>query len=230
MVAEKSFTTKNTKRHEGNYCALWRAVFFVHPLWPLWSTLFLRPLRILCALCAKPSYGVGVAEEGQRLYATGPSQFFPILEKQEFFMHAKSMAVAMLLVFGAAAPAAMPATAAQAAPVTQLKIIDTKVGNGAVAKAGQQVTVHYTGWLYVNGARGKKFDSSVDRGEPFTFPLGAGQVIPGWDKGVAGMKVGGKRTLIIPSDMGYGAGGTPDGTIPPNATLIFDVELLKVGS
>ena len=145
-------------------------------------------------------------------------------------MHAKSMAVAVLLVFGAAAPAATTALAAQAAQPTQLKMIDSKVGTGAVAKAGQQVTVHYTGWLYVNGAKGKKFDSSVDRGQPFSFALGAGEVIPGWDKGVAGMKVGGKRTLIIPSDMGYGAGGTPDGTIPPNATLIFDVELLKVGS
>jgi peptidylprolyl isomerase len=145
-------------------------------------------------------------------------------------MHAKSIAVAMLLVFGAAAPLGTTASAAQAAQSGGLKITDVKVGTGAVAKAGQQVTVHYTGWLYVNGARGKKFDSSVDRGTPFAFALGAGNVIPGWDKGVAGMKVGGKRTLIIPPDMGYGAGGTPDGTIPPNATLIFDVELLKVGS
>jgi peptidylprolyl isomerase len=146
-------------------------------------------------------------------------------------MHTKSIAVAMLLAFGAAAPAAMPATAATQAPQpAKLKIIDTKVGTGAVAKPGQQVTVHYTGWLYVNGAKGKKFDSSVDRGTPFSFALGAGQVIPGWDQGVAGMKVGGKRTLIIPPDMGYGPSGTPDGTIPPGATLIFDVELLKVGA
>lgn len=145
-------------------------------------------------------------------------------------MNAKSIAMAMLLVFGAAAPAAITASAAQASQPSELKITDTKVGTGVVAKAGEQVTVHYTGWLYVNGAKGKKFDSSVDRGTPFTFALGAGNVIPGWDKGVAGMKVGGKRTLIIPSDMGYGANGTPDGTIPPNATLIFDVELLKVGS
>ena len=145
-------------------------------------------------------------------------------------MHAKSIAMAMLLVFGAAAPMAMTTVAAQAAQASGLKITDTKVGTGAVAKAGQQVTVHYTGWLYVNGAKGKKFDSSVDRGEPFTFALGAGNVIPGWDQGVAGMKVGGMRTLIISPDLGYGAGGTPDGTIPPNATLIFDVQLLKVGS
>ena len=144
-------------------------------------------------------------------------------------MHAKSIAVAMLLVLGAAAPVAMTATSAQAAQ-DQFKIIDVKAGTGAVAKAGQKVTVNYTGWLYVNGAKGKKFDSSLDHGTPFTFPLGAGAVIPGWDKGVAGMKVGGKRTLIIPSDLGYGAAGTPDGTIPPGATLIFDVELLSLQS
>jgi peptidylprolyl isomerase len=145
-------------------------------------------------------------------------------------MHAKSIAVAMLLVVGAAAPVAITATAAQAAQQDQFKIIDVKAGTGAVAKPGQQVTVNYTGWLYEHGAKGKKFDSSLDHGTPFTFGLGAGNVIPGWDKGVAGMKVGGKRTLIIPSDLGYGAAGTPDGTIPPGATLIFDVELLKVQS
>ncbi|HEY3777776.1 MAG TPA: FKBP-type peptidyl-prolyl cis-trans isomerase [Rhizomicrobium sp.] len=145
-------------------------------------------------------------------------------------MHAKSIVLAMLLVLGAAAPAAMTATAAQAAQQDQFKIIDVKAGTGAVAKPGENVTVNYTGWLYQHGAKGKKFDSSLDHGQPFTFRLGAGNVIPGWDKGVAGMKVGGKRTLIIPSDLGYGAQGTPDGTIPPNATLIFDVDLLKVGS
>jgi len=145
-------------------------------------------------------------------------------------MHAKSIAVAMLLVLGAAAPVAINAVAAQASQQNGLKITDVKPGTGAVAKAGEQVTVNYTGWLYVNGAKGKKFDSSLDHGQPFTFALGAGNVIPGWDKGVVGMKVGGKRTLIIPSDLGYGAAGTPDGTIPPGATLIFDVELLKVGS
>jgi peptidylprolyl isomerase len=144
-------------------------------------------------------------------------------------MHTKTIAVAMFLVLGAAAPAAMTVTTAQAAQ-DQYKMIDVKVGSGPVAKPGQPVTVNYTGWLYVNGAKGKKFDSSFDHGAPFTFPLGAGAVIPGWDKGVAGMKVGGQRTLIIPSDMGYGDRGTPDGTIPPGATLIFDVELLKVGS
>ena len=108
-----------------------------------------------------------------------------------------------------------------------LKYIDVKVGNGAEAKPGQTVTVHYTGWLYNHGAKGKKFDSSRDRGEPFDFPLGGGQVIAGWDEGVAGMKVGGRRTLIIPASLGYGARGA-GGAIPPNATLMFDVELLGV--
>ncbi|MCL4111185.1 UNVERIFIED_CONTAM: hypothetical protein GTU68_043098 [Idotea baltica] len=108
--------------------------------------------------------------------------------------------------------------------------IDTVVGEGAIAEAGQTVSVHYTGWLYDTGAaenRGEKFDSSVDRGQPFDFPLGAGRVIKGWDEGVAGMQVGGKRTLIIPSEMGYGARGA-GGKIPPNATLLFDVELLEI--
>jgi FKBP-type peptidyl-prolyl cis-trans isomerase len=107
---------------------------------------------------------------------------------------------------------------------TGLQYWDLKKGTGSVAKAGQNVKVHYTGWL----TDGKKFDSSVDRGQPFEFKLGAGMVIRGWDEGVAGMKVGGKRQLRIPPDLGYGAGGTPGGPIPPNATLVFDVELLGV--
>lgn len=102
-----------------------------------------------------------------------------------------------------------------------LQYIDIKVGAGATAQAGQTVSVHYTGWL----ENGKKFDSSVDRGQPFSFPLGAGRVIKGWDEGVQGMKVGGKRKLTIPSNLGYGARGA-GGVIPPNATLIFEVELL----
>jgi peptidylprolyl isomerase len=108
-----------------------------------------------------------------------------------------------------------------------LRIIDTKVGTGPVPHAGQTVTVNYTGWLYVNGKKGKKFDSSLDRGQPFSFPLGEGQVIKGWDEGVATMHVGGKRTLIIPPDLGYGASGAGD-DIPPGATLIFDIDLLSV--
>jgi FKBP-type peptidyl-prolyl cis-trans isomerase len=103
---------------------------------------------------------------------------------------------------------------------------DKVVGTGAEAKAGQAVSVHYTGWLFYGGERGKKFDSSKDRGEPFEFPLGAGHVIKGWDEGVAGMKVGGTRVLTIPPQLGYGARGA-GGVIPPNATLIFEVELLS---
>src|SRR5438876_7263041 len=108
-----------------------------------------------------------------------------------------------------------------------LKYTDTKTGDGATATAGKKVSVYYTGWLSDNGAKGKKFDSSVDRGQPFQFTLGAKQVIAGWDEGVAGMKVGGTRTLTIPPELGYGARGAP-GAIPPNATLIFDVELIGV--
>jgi peptidylprolyl isomerase len=108
-----------------------------------------------------------------------------------------------------------------------LQIIDSKAGTGASPKTGQTCVMHYTGWLYENGQKGKKFDSSVDRNEPFEFPIGQGHVIKGWDEGVATMKVGGKRTLIIPPALGYGARGA-GGVIPPNATLMFDVELLGV--
>jgi peptidylprolyl isomerase len=108
-----------------------------------------------------------------------------------------------------------------------LQITDTKVGTGATPQRGQTCVMHYTGWLYENGAKGKKFDSSRDRGQPFEFPLGLKRVIAGWDEGVATMQVGGQRTLIIPPELGYGARGA-GGVIPPNATLVFDVELLDV--
>ncbi len=121
-----------------------------------------------------------------------------------------------------------PAPSGQAVTTRSgLKMIDAKVGTGRSAAPGYIAVVHYTGWLYQNGARGKKFDSSVDRGQPFEFTLSEGRVIKGWDEGVAGMKVGGRRTLIVPSALGYGARGAGR-DIPPNATLIFDVELLGV--
>ena len=128
------------------------------------------------------------------------------------------------------APSSNPGASKMDATVTSLKKIDTKQGSGAEATKGRPVVVHYTGWLYDPAqpeGKGRKFDSSLDRRDPFVFPLGQGHVIRGWDEGVAGMKVGGKRTLIIPADMGYGARGA-GGVIPPNATLVFDVELLEV--
>lgn len=115
----------------------------------------------------------------------------------------------------------MPTTA------SGLQFEDTIVGEGPEASKGQSVTVHYTGWLFNDGAQGAKFDSSKDRNDPFVFHLGAGMVIRGWDEGVAGMKVGGARTLIIPAALGYGSRGA-GGVIPPNATLKFDVELLAI--
>jgi peptidylprolyl isomerase len=108
-----------------------------------------------------------------------------------------------------------------------LQFEDTVVGTGASPTAGQTCVMHYTGWLWVDGAKGSKFDSSVDRGQPFSFPLGQGRVIKGWDEGVATMKIGGKRTLLIPAHLGYGDRGA-GGKIPPGATLLFEVELLGV--
>ena len=131
----------------------------------------------------------------------------------------------LLLIFACSKNEEQTADTA-AEPVTTesgLQYIDLKVGEGDVAEAGNTVTVHYTGTFQ----DGRKFDSSLDRGQPFTFPLGAGQVIKGWDEGVAGMKVGGKRRLIIPPDLAYGEQGA-GAVIPPNSTLVFEVELLKV--
>ena len=143
----------------------------------------------------------------------------------KIFPRANALTVlAVIAAIAAAAPVvAQPATTTPSG----LQIIDTKVGTGASPKTGQICVMHYTGWLYENGAKGKKFDSSVDRGQPFEFPIGTHRVIAGWDEGVATMKVGGKRTLIIPPALGYGAQGAGN-AIPPNATLIFDVELLGI--
>ena len=130
----------------------------------------------------------------------------------------------------AACTAAPPAHATGS--VDKLTVIDRTIGTGAEAKPGMKVTVQYTGWLYDASAKdkhGAKFDSSLDHGEAFSFLLGQGSVIAGWDQGVAGMRVGGKRTLLVPAALGYGADGAGD-DIPPNASLVFDVELLKVGN
>lgn len=145
---------------------------------------------------------------------------------------ASFLAVFALLAAAFAAASLPNITAAKAAGETMttqsgLQIIDAEVGTGAAPKTGQICVMHYTGWLYENGEKGAKFDSSKDRGQPFEFPLGVGRVIGGWDEGVATMQVGGKRTLIIPPELGYGARGA-GGVIPPNATLIFEVELLDV--
>jgi FKBP-type peptidyl-prolyl cis-trans isomerase len=148
-------------------------------------------------------------------------------------MFQRSMISVMAAIAVAMAALAFAPTAASAQtgkPMTTasgLQVIDTTVGTGASPKPGQTCVMHYTGWLYEDGKKGKKFDSSVDRSEPFEFPIGQHRVIAGWDEGVATMKVGGKRTLIIPPALGYGARGA-GGAIPPNATLMFDVELLAV--
>jgi peptidylprolyl isomerase len=153
-------------------------------------------------------------------------------KKMRVFPRAGALLAVAVIACSAGAAAAIAPASAQTAGSTMttpsgLKIIDIKVGSGAMPKTGQTCVMHYTGWLYENGAKGKKFDSSVDRGQPFEFPIGMHRVIAGWDEGVATMKVGGKRTLIIPPELGYGARGA-GGVIPPNATLIFDVELLGV--
>ena len=135
--------------------------------------------------------------------------------------------ILVLLIMGVFAFAANAMAADMVKMDSGLRYVDHKVGEGAEAVAGKTVQVHYTGWLDDNGQKGKKFDSSIDRGREFSFPLGAGRVIRGWDEGVAGMKMGGKRTLYIPANLGYGARGAGR-SIPPNADLIFYVELLGV--
>ena len=142
----------------------------------------------------------------------------------QLFWHAGVVMALTALVAMAAPPAQAQAPVTTASGLT---IIDAKVGTGPSPKPGQTCVMHYTGWLYENGKKGGKFDSSVDRGQPFEFKIGLHQVIAGWDEGVATMKVGGRRTLIIPPALGYGARGAGS-AIPPNATLIFDVELLAI--
>jgi peptidylprolyl isomerase len=139
-------------------------------------------------------------------------------------MYSPHLFVSAILLMLAVAPLSALAAGEVTTP-SGLRIIDVKPGTGPVPKAGQTVTVNYTGWLFVDGKKGKKFDSSLDRNEPFSFTLGQGEVIKGWDEGLATMHVGGKRTLIIPPDLGYGARGA-GGDIPPGATLMFDVDLL----
>lgn len=132
--------------------------------------------------------------------------------------------LALLVIFVVPAGVALAGTTSTS---TGLQIADETVGSGASPTTGQTCVMHYTGWLYQDGKKGEKFDSSVDRGQPFAFVIGVGQVIKGWDEGVATMKVGGKRTLIIPPELGYGARGA-GAVIPPNATLLFEVELLEI--
>ena len=141
-------------------------------------------------------------------------------------MHFSRLFVSAILLALAVAPLSALAAGEVTTP-SGLRIIDVKPGTGPVPQAGQTVTVNYTGWLFVDGKKGKKFDSSLDRGQPFSFTIGQGQVIKGWDEGVATMHVGGKRTLIIPPDLGYGASGA-GADIPPGATLIFEVDLISV--
>ena len=151
-------------------------------------------------------------------------------------LRATLVVIAAGVVLAACKPASQPmsATAPAAAPadasaITELMKQDVMVGTGPAIAAGQTAVVHYTGWLYDSAApdhKGAKFDSSRDHGQPFSFPVGAGRVIAGWDQGVVGMQVGGQRTLIIPASLGYGADG--GGPIPPNATLLFDIELVGI--
>ncbi|MEO1544165.1 MAG: FKBP-type peptidyl-prolyl cis-trans isomerase [Pseudomonadota bacterium] len=151
------------------------------------------------------------------------------------FLTSSARTIALIAAFAVVAPTTpihtISAHAAEKTTMTTtasgLQISDEVVGTGAEPKTGQTCVMHYTGWLYVDGEKGAKFDSSVDRGRPFEFTIGVGQVIGGWDEGVSTMKVGGKRTLIIPPALGYGARGA-GGVIPPNATLLFEVELLDV--
>lgn len=147
--------------------------------------------------------------------------------------HWAAALAAALLLAGCGKPTPPPAASATTdiPPVTQLQKIDIVKGTGEGISAGQQAVVHYTGWVYDPSApdhKGKQFDSSRERGKPFRFTIGAGGVIKGWEEGVQGMQPGGQRQLVIPPDLGYGAAGAGSGVIPPNATLLFDIELLAI--
>lgn len=139
----------------------------------------------------------------------------------------KTFFTVLLLVFGLLSSVCSPVFAKGVISKTGLKYEDTKPGTGPTAQTGKMVSVQYTGWIYENGKKGRKFDSSLERNEPLVFKLGAKQVIAGWDEGISGMKVGGTRTLIIPAKLAYGKEGA-NGVIPPNSDLIFDVELVGV--
>src|SRR5437016_9769561 len=151
----------------------------------------------------------------------------PTFTRRDTLTLLASAASAGAVAFGVSTPATAQTARKTMTTASGLQIIDTTVGTGPSPKPGQTCVMNYTGWLWENGAKGKKFDSSLDRGTPFSFPIGQGRVIKGWDEGVASMKVGGKRNLLIPPELGYGSRGA-GGVIPPNATLFFEVELLDV--
>ncbi len=204
----------------------------------------LRRLRAIVA--ARPGVRI-VNEQSGYLYAEFESRVLGFVDDVEFLLdesaaviHVRSASRLGRRDFGVnrARVEAIRATLSVSSPIKDSKMPvqttasglqyeDVTVGNGAQAAVGQRATVHYTGWLYEDGKAGAKFDSSKDRGDPFTFPLGAGHVIKGWDEGVVGMKIGGTRRLIVPPELGYGARGA-GGVIPPNATLLFEVELLAL--
>ena len=208
-----------------------RKAAFVYPIPPAPTTAVLAPW--FSSHGAVRVFRRGWDAEAEAYRPAAIAATWPLLE-QLLARQIESLthALIVLALLGTSAAAIVSPADAQTAGKSMttpsgLQIIDTKVGTGASPKTGQICVMHYTGWLYENGAKGKKFDSSVDRGQPFEFPIGTHRVIAGWDEGVATMKVGGKRTLIIPPALAYGSNGA-GGVIPPNATLIFDVELLGV--